>query len=275
MTSFDHDHSHHGGLAHDLTLLTRRRLFGLVGKAAAGLSMSSVLASCVADATGTGVDAGSDGSSSSASCSTIPSETQGPYPGDGTNGPNALALSGIVRSDIRASLGSATGVAQGVVLTVTLTLVDSKTCSPLTGHAIYLWHCDRDGNYSMYSAAVASENYLRGVQVTDSAGQVSFTTIFPGCYSGRWPHIHFEIYPSLASASTGASKIATSQLALPKATCDTVYATTGYSASVTNLARITLATDNVFSDGATLQLPAMTGSAADALAASLTVAINV
>jgi protocatechuate 3,4-dioxygenase beta subunit len=270
--------SHHAGLAEDLKVLTRRRLFGMVAKAAAGLSLAPVLVGCVTDnAAGDGVDAGTGGDSATGTgtCSTIPNETQGPYPGDGTNGANALTLSGIVRSDIRASVGGATGVAQGVVLNVTLTLLDSKTCSPLADRAIYIWHCDRDGNYSMYSAAVAAENYLRGVQVTDAAGQVTFTTIFPGCYSGRWPHIHFEIYPSLASATSGASKIATSQLALPKAICDTVYATSGYSASVTNLSRITLATDNVFSDGSTLQIPTITGSVADGIAAGLTVAINV
>jgi protocatechuate 3,4-dioxygenase beta subunit len=264
------------GLAEDLKVLTRRRLFGMMARTAAGLSLAPALVGCVTDSASDGVDAGAgaDSATGTATCSTIPNETQGPYPGDGTNGANALTLSGIVRSDIRASVGGATGVAQGVVLGVTLTLLDSKTCSPLADHAIYIWHCDRDGNYSMYSAAVAAENYLRGVQVTDAAGNVTFTTIFPACYSGRWPHIHFEIYPTLASATSGASKIATSQLAFPKSICDAVYATSGYSTSVTNLSRITLATDNVFSDGTTLQIPAVTGSVADGLAASLTVAIN-
>ncbi len=87
----------------------------------------------------------------------------------------------------------------------------------------------------MYSSAIVNENYLRGVAVTDAAGQVTFTTIFPACYSGRWPHIHFEVYPTLASATNGANKIATSQLALPKASCDQVYASSGYSSSAGNL----------------------------------------
>ncbi len=252
----DDEHTHHAGLAHDLHVLSRRRMIGMVARAAAGVPLISMLASCDTDP-GSTVDSGTgaDGTGTG-SCSKVPEETAGPFPGDGTNGANALALSGIV-------------------LTVTLTLVNSSTCTPLTGHAIYIWHCDRDGNYSMYSAAVADENYLRGVQVTDSAGQVTFTTIFPGCYSGRWPHIHFEVYPTVASATNGSAKVATSQLALPKTACDAVYATTGYSASVTNLSRITLASDNVFSDGATLQIPAMSGSVADGYAAALTVAINV
>ena len=115
-------------------------------------------------------------------------------PGDGSNGPNALALSGIVRSDIRASLGASSAVATGVPLTITLTLVDPvSSCAPVVGAAVYLWHCDALGRYSLYSSGVTAESWLRGVQATDAAGQVRRTTIFPGCYSGRWPHVHFGI----------------------------------------------------------------------------------
>ena len=91
---------------------------------------------------------------------------------------------------------------------------------------------------------------------------MTFTTIFPACYSGRWPHIHFEVYPSLAAATSVANNIVTSQIALPKATCDHVYATTGYAQSITNLSQVTLATDKVFSDGASLELATVTGSVA-------------
>ena len=101
----------------------------------------------------------------------------------------------------------------------------------LAGHAVYLWHCTRDGNYSLYSSSVLDENYLRGVQVSDSNGQVTFTTIFPGCYSGRWPHMHFEIYSSLATATSGNNDVKTSQLALPAAACNQVYGVaSGYDA---------------------------------------------
>src|SRR5262249_10608320 len=153
------------------------------------------------------------------------------------------------RSDITASIAGASGKAAGVPLTVKLKLVDAKNaCVPLAAYAVYIWHCDRDGNYSMYSQAVTSENYFRGVQEADDDGSVTFTTIFPGCYSGRWPHIHFEIYESLDAATTGKNKVATSQLALPEVTCKEVYATSGYSASVSNLAMVSLKSDMVFSD---------------------------
>lgn len=127
------------------------------------------------------------------------------------------------------------------------------------------------GRYSLYSPGVTDQNYLRGVQATDADGKVSFASIFPGCYSGRWPHIHFEIYPSLSSAA--GARVATSQLALPQAACDEVYATTGYAASVTNLQQISLATDNVFSDGASAETPIVTGSVSAGYVAALTVGV--
>jgi protocatechuate 3,4-dioxygenase beta subunit len=180
-----------------------------------------------------------------------------------------------VRSDIRSSFGSASGVATGVPLTINLTLLNiSNGCAALAGAAVYLWHCDINGSYSMYSTATKNENYLRGVQETDSSGKVSFKTIFPAAYSGRWPHVHFEVYPSLAKATASTNKIATSQLALPEDVCKTVYATSGYSQSVTNLARTSLKTDNVFSDGHATQLAGVTGSVSAGYAANLSVPVS-
>ena len=168
-------------------------------------------------------------------------------------GLNVLTRSGIVRGDIRTSLDTG-NTAEGVPFTIELTLVDSNSdCAPLAGYAVYLWHCNRDGQYSLYSSGVTSEDYLRGVQATDSNGKVAFTSIFPACYSGRWPHVHFEIYPSLAQATGPSNLVHTSQLALPQATCETVYATSGYSASVQNLAQVSLATDNIFRGTAEIQ----------------------
>lgn len=212
-----------------------------------------------------------------ASCSAIPEETAGPYPADGSNAvggkvANALALSGIWRSDIRASLAGATGTAGGVPLTLTLRLLNTSAgCANLLGLAVYLWHCDREGRYSMYSTGVTAENYLRGVQVADANGQVSFTTVFPGCYAGRWPHIHFEVYRSLAAATAGTGRLKTSQLALPAAASREVYASSGYGASGASFNQITLAGDSVFSDGVTLQSPSSAGS----VAAGYTMALDV
>jgi protocatechuate 3,4-dioxygenase beta subunit len=205
-------------------------------------------------------------------CLTIPEETAGPFPGDGTIGANALTQSGIVRADIRPSFGTASGTAAGVPLTVELDLVAAgASCAALPGYAVYIWHCDRDGLYSLYT--LPSQNYLRGVQVADAAGKVTFQSIFPGCYPGRWPHIHFEIYPSLPLISSAQNKVATSQLALPETVCRAAYAQAGYAQSATNLGGVTLATDGVFSDGWSQQIPTVTGSADAGYAIALTVPV--
>src|SRR4249920_3687637 len=265
--------NHDRGLDYDLTrLLHRRGMLKLVahaGLAGAGLITLGACADATSNADTSSPQGGNPPGPGGASQpkqtrdttnGEIPEETSGPYPGDGSNGANVLTQSGIVRSDITSSFGSSTTKAEGVPLTVTMTMSDfANSRSPLAGGAVYLWHCDREGRYSLYSQGVTNENYLRGVQETDDGGQVKFTTIFPACYSGRWPHIHFEVYPSLAKATNSANKIATSQIALHEATCQAIYATTGYEQSTSNLSRVSLASDNVFSDGYDLQMPTLTG----------------
>jgi protocatechuate 3,4-dioxygenase beta subunit len=254
----------------------------LMGCGGGGLDTASSSSSSSSSSTGSSTGSSTTGSSTStvSSCSVIESETAGPYPGDGSNSNssgvvNVLTLADIVRSDIRSSIGGLSGTAAGVPLTVTLKLVNTASaCASLAGYAIYLWHCDRSGNYSLYT--VTAQNYLRGVQVTDNNGEVSFTTIFPACYSGRWPHIHFEVYPSLAVATHGSNDVKTSQLALPAAACNQVFGVaTGYDTSVTNFSAITLASDNVFgNDSAAYQLATVTGDVTNGFVATLVVGLS-
>ncbi len=266
------------GLAADLSMwmqspLNRRRLLKM-----GALSLGAFLAGCQLPA------ATETASTSSAAATTdcpteIPGETAGPYPADGSNASqqtlNALDISGIVRQDIRTSIGTQ-NTAQGVPRTVEFTLVDTNNaCAPLAGYAFYAWHCTREGGYSMYSEGLTDEDFLRGVQATDSEGKATFQSIFPGCYLGRWPHVHFEIYPSLERATGSSNAVHTSQLALPEADCNAVYATDGYGSSAQNLAQITLATDNVFSDSYELQMATVTGNVSDGYMAKLTVGVAV
>jgi protocatechuate 3,4-dioxygenase beta subunit len=124
-----------------------------------------------------------------------------------------LEQSGIVRRDIRSSFGGSSGTAQGVPMTLELVVSDlAHGGTPFAGVAVYVWHCDRDGGYSLYSDGIEDQNYLRGVQIADSDGRVTFTSIFPACYSGRWPHIHFEVHPDEAGITDTSNVIATSQL---------------------------------------------------------------
>src|SRR5262249_15497507 len=156
-----------------------------------------------------GDSTGSDDGTVNGNCTVAPEETAGPFPGEGSNGPNVLNLTGVVRNDIRSSFAGLSGTADGVLLNVAMTIVSASTCAPLANRAVYIWHCDRTGGYSLYSSGVTNQNYLRGVQATDADGKVNFTSIFPGCYSGRWPHIHFEVFPSLSAATNVANKIKT------------------------------------------------------------------
>ena len=272
-------HDHDRGLAFDVsTLVSRRRALqllavgGLTALVGCGSSSDGGSAGATTAPAATGTGSTTSAATGDTPTTTIPQETAGPFPGDGSNGPNVLAESGIVRSDITTSFAGASGTAEGVPLTMTFRLLDiSEGGVPLAGAAVYAWHCDREGRYSLYSEGVTDQNWLRGVQETDAKGEVTFTTIFPGCYPGRWPHVHFEVYPSLADATSAGSKLVTSQLAFPKDACERAYAADGYASSLSNLGRLSLDTDMVFSDGYATQLGAVTGTPA----AGMTVILNV
>lgn len=288
-------HEHDFGLGHDLAVMealaSRRRALRWFAGAGTGALLSgcdggSTSATTVSttatptptpSATATATPTPTPTATATASgCVVDPTETNGPYPADGTNTSsgltsNALTAANVVRSDIRSSfIGSSTSVAAGVQLTLTLTVVDVNAgCAALAGYAVYVWHCDRDGKYSLYD--LPSESYLRGVGVTDSNGQVTFTTIFPGCYAGRWPHIHFEVFSSLTNATSGRYATLISQLAMPSAVCSTVYnGASGYTTSITNFAGVSINGDNVFGDNSAAQVAQQTPTLSGSVAAGYT-----
>ncbi|WP_114855676.1 intradiol ring-cleavage dioxygenase [Brachybacterium sp. YJGR34] len=248
------------------TLMSRRALLG-TGLAGFG---SVALAACAAGGSDTSTPSGT-----AASGSEIPDETAGPYPADGSNGPDVLTRSGILRSDLRSSIGADDPV-DGVPLDVTFTVIDMAGGDvPFAGAAVYAWHCDAQGRYSMYSDGVEDETWLRGVQIADADGTVTFTSIIPGCYTGRWTHIHLEVYPDVDSLTDAANAIATSQMALPEDVLAAVYELSAYDGSSRNLSGITLASDNVFGDdGAASQMAAMTGAIDAGYTAALDVRVD-
>ncbi len=273
------------GLSFDLeTLMSRRSMLKALGLGgvsagllvACGPAGAAASPSVAASSGQTGSTAISASSAATGDCTEIPEETAGPFPGDGSNGPDVLTQSGVVRSDIRSSFGASTTAAAGVPLTIRFAILDlANACKPLANAAIYAWHCDRDGNYSMYASKLTNENYLRGVQSADGNGIVTFQSIFPGCYSGRWPHVHFEVYPSLAKATDPANRLATSQIALPEAACREVYAADGYASSLANLGQVSLARDMVFGDDQGIhQIGAVTGTVSNGLTVELPVPVT-
>jgi protocatechuate 3,4-dioxygenase beta subunit len=180
-------HDHDRGLGFDLaTLRGRRAALGLF--AGAGLA---VLAGCATpsdqptpttNSTPTTSGATSSGAATG-QLTEIPEETAGPYPGDGSNGPNVLDDSGIGRSDIRSSFGAASGVAEGVPLRIELTVVEADTGAALAGAAVYLWHCDREGRRSRQmrtrDCVTGATNDLRLRAPAGDAGQSRSRTNLP------------------------------------------------------------------------------------------------
>jgi len=150
-------------------------------------------------------------------CAISPTETVGPFP--------ILTPTQLVRSSI-------IGDRPGVALLFTITINDQSTgCTPLAGVLVDVWQCDKDGNYSQYGGNqlqptdYRNQNFLRGRQITNASGQVSFLSIFPGWYPGRAPHIHVEVL-----TASGTSLLVT-QIAFPVAAFTEVYATSGYNGS--------------------------------------------
>ena len=273
-----HDHDDEG-FAHDLPRLMGRRgvLLSLLGMGMGGYAIAQGFSpppgGSEAELTATGADG--------AVCVKDPGETNGPYPADGTNTRegqviNALEQEGVIRDDLRQSFAGLSGAADGIPMVLEIALVDvGNACLPLAGHAIYLWHCDSDGKYSLYD--FPEQNFLRGVVLTDGAGKATVTTILPGCYDGRWPHIHFEVFASAEAATSGHAALLTSQMALPEATCRLAYADDRYPSSLRNLDRTSLSGDNVFGDNTAAQIAqqtlTMNGDPSSGYRATVTVGI--
>ncbi len=225
---------------------------GLIGCGGGGSSGSSVSNTSSAASSSSSVASSSAASSSSSaasgSCSVIPTETIGPYPLS-----TLLNSSSVLREVINEDK-------TGVPLTVKLKLLNvNNACTPVSGY-VYIWHCDKDGNYSGY-ATETSKTYCRGVQYTDSNGVASFTTIYPGWYAGRITHIHFQVF--LTAYSSTAKSTAISQMAFPASVTTAVYNSSLYSGKGQNTSVTSFAADNVFSDGVTYQLATVTGNVTD------------
>ena len=247
------------------TLLDRRSVLGGIGLGAGG----ALIAACGSRA----------GAQDGGACPATPPEIRGPFPADGTNGRprpiNVLAMEGVVRRDIRPSFAGMDGLAEGVPIELELSLVGGARCVPMPSGAIYLWQNDAAGDYSLYNRTEV--NYLRGLQAAEN-GRVRFTSIVPGCYGGRYPHCHFEVFESAEAAMRGAAPLLVSQLAFPATECRTIYRDDArYGESLRNLDRLPIERDFVFGDsdaaGQARQTVAMRGDPAGGYRGSATVVV--
>lgn len=245
----DDDDGDEGFVADLARMRDRRGVLVALGLAGAGALVTLAAARAMAQAEAPGA------------CAVPAAETAGPFPADGTtprNGPlNVLTESGVIRRDITPSFAGLPGRAEGIALSLAVQVVQAGTCAPLPGVAMYLWHCDAAGDYSLYS--VPGANWLRGMQIADADGMIRFDTILPGCYPGRWPHLHVELFDTAADAVSGRAARLTSQFALPEGPLAALYAGDDrYAASRGPLARLSLATDMVFADNSAAEMRVMT-----------------
>lgn len=198
------------------------------------------------------------GSATSGSCTTTATETAGPFP---TKTPGSLVMTDI------------TSDRSGTKLTVKITIRNkNNSCAALANAIVDIWHCDAGGNYSEYGGSgmqptnYTSVHFLRGRQTTDANGLVTFSSIYPGWYAGRAPHIHVHVY-----GSSGTSLLVT-QIAFDQAINNTVYAQGAYKSH--GLQDTTNARDNVFGDGVSTELGTFTGSVADGYVLAHTIVVN-
>ncbi|WP_316795866.1 intradiol ring-cleavage dioxygenase [Pedobacter agri] len=191
-------------------------------------------------------------------CTVAPTETEGPFP---TKSPSSY-----VRSDI-------TDGRTGYKLTAKITISNiNNSCAALAGAIVDIWQCDADGNYSEYGGSgMQSTNYqsvhfLRGRQITDANGLVTFTSIFPGWYSGRATHIHVHVY------SASGTSLSVTQIAFPEGSGSSVALVNGYSKGLNGYTYNNA--DNVFSDDKTgIEIAAVSGTLAAGF--DLTFKVNV
>ena len=287
----DHDRQPRAASAPGPLRIERRRALALIGGLGLGVGLSacgittsttplpsSSTTTAPREPPSTSVPGGDTGTTQPApgsSCRPVPEETAGPFPADGSNGPDVLSLPGVVRRDLTSSFGGPTGVAGGVPLTIELVVLDASTgCTPVQAAAVYVWHCDDQGRYSMYSPGVTGENWLRGVQETGADGVVRFTSVFPGCYPGRWPHVHLEVYPGLVDATASRGAVATTQMALPQDVCTQVYGQPGYEPSAAALKGVSLQSDPVFRDGWGAEMGTVSGTVDGGLTVRLQVPVQ-
>lgn len=237
--------------------ITRRQAVGAAGAGGAAMLLARVTG---ADRLLGAAGVADDAQAATTSCVLIPAKTEGPY----------FVDEKLNRSDIRTDPSDGTTQA-GVPLSLTMVVVRAdSSCAPVQGAVVDIWHANAGGKYSdIASEGTAGRKYLRGLQATDANGAASFTTIFPGWYSGRAVHVHFKVRVFSGSATTYEFN---SQLFFDPALTNEVYATSAYSSRGTP--STSNAADNIYgSDGAKL-LVALTANASGGYGGTFVVGLS-
>jgi len=188
-------------------LLTRREALALIGASGVGLLAGAVPGRAQAPRI----------AGPQPSCVVRPQQTEGPF----------FVEEALNRADIRSDPRSGES-RPGVPLRLTFSVsrLSGTGCGPLAGAQVDVWHCDAAGRYSdVRGSSTSGQQFLRGFQIADAAGNAQFLTIYPGCYGGRAVHVHFKIRTGPASARSYAF---TSQLYFDEALTQRVYSAEPY-----------------------------------------------
>jgi protocatechuate 3,4-dioxygenase beta subunit len=177
--------------------LTRGSLLKLAGAFGAALGIGAVKGSWPSGEPALASDA--------VACVLTPEQTEGPYY--------------IANEKVRRNI---TEGRPGTPLTLRLAVVDAKTCKPIEGAAVDIWHCDASGTYSGFGAGQSSRTFMRGIQRTNADGVATFKTVYPGWYQGRTVHVHVKVHVRGNVVHTG-------QLYFPDRLTDAVYRKAPYS----------------------------------------------
>lgn len=194
--------------------LSRREVLGILGAAGAAAFVGYRLSDAEAAENAVRVAHGLD-------CVVTPAQTEGPY----------FIDERLLRTDLRLDPTNGT-TKEGLPLRLRINVsrVDGATCTPVPGAMVDVWQCDALGVYSDVQDFggqfdTRGQKFLRGYQLTDSAGLAEFVTVYPGWYTGRAVHIHFKVR---VKPDDGRGHELTSQLYFDEAVTDKVHAEPPY-----------------------------------------------
>jgi protocatechuate 3,4-dioxygenase beta subunit len=276
----------------DLPQQSRRDILRSLGGAAAatllGCGTNKIVTATSSSGTSTtSTTASSGASSSTTACLVESSTTRGPYFVDTINDSNNVASAGTPyaidtlipqRSDIRSDTEGSAGTQQGLPLVLNLTLYDASCSSVISGARVDIWHANAHGAYSDIKNATndngadhTGQNFLRGYQFSDSTGLVTFTTVYPGAYSGRCPHIHLKI--RIFNSDGAVTTENTTQLFFTDATSASVYAASSYYSTSSYNTRDTA--DSIYNSESPTLLPTITGDTTAGLTGTIAIGVEV
>ncbi len=231
-------------------MIGRREAIAAMGAAGAAIALGCSGETPTSPSSTTSTTTTTTTETTNAACAVTPTETLGPYP----------SLTDLFRSDIREGK-------PGTQLSLLVRVVNvNASCAAVANANVEIWHVDAAGNYSQYGSQ-SGQTFLRGIQTTNSNGEATFITNYPGWYQGRATHIHVEV-------TLGGASVKVTQLAFPEGINNLVHAQGAYvTGRGTN--PISNASDGIFADSLSSELITALGDVTSGYTATFQVGVSV